>query len=372
MDTLMNSNTITAADGLELTSLYESYMDVIRELLISLATKDKNDIERAHKTIDSHLRLCDKNRKTGLMLTVLSYVKTPNYHRYSDVESHSELLYAYGIIFYAMICFNQLNKVAFTSTNMQGQMCKMVLILFWTFVEAHFSLTAKNVDICQQLLNKSIDNKAKLAQISGNIDESINIHKKLITDYESDIFVKYFCIKYALLVRKGMTHSPAFTTYCEAVFRYLKGTDESDTRELERAVQLLGIVPSIRVRYFGKSLTVEKMAVMSAQKEARFGREYSIPPQSVMELGLVELELNNRAEAEKWLKKSLHDYSNYMNENYVHIRAYAALRELGVSSDKHSVDQIQCQEYRNQWLRDTRNDEENVDKIQANEKEINA
>ena len=56
----------------------------------------------------------------------------------------------------------------------------------------------------------------------------------------------------------------------------------------------------------------------------------------------MELELNNRADAEKWLKKSLHDYSNYMNENYVHIRAYAALRELGISSDKHSVDQTQC------------------------------
>ncbi|CAG2181126.1 unnamed protein product, partial [Oppiella nova] len=105
--------------------------------------------------------------------------------------------------------------------------------------------------------------------------------------------------------------------------------------------------------------------------EARFGREYSIPPQSALELGLLDLELNNGIEARKWIKKALHDYSNYTNENYVHIRAYAALRELGVSTDKHSVDQSLSQEYRDQWLRDIRNEEENVDKILTNELEIN-
>ena len=76
--------------------------------------------------------------------------------------------------------------------------------------------------------------------------------------------------------------------------------------------------------------------------ESRIFHEFSIPPQAVLELGLVELELNNGVEAEKWLKKCTQDYSNYTNENFVHLRAYAALRELGVSTDKQTVNQNMC------------------------------
>ena len=56
----------------------------------------------------------------------------------------------------------------------------------------------------------------------------------------------------------------------------------------------------------------------------------------------MELELNNGVEAEKWLKKCTQDYSHYTNENFVHLRAYAALRELGVSTDKQTVDKNMC------------------------------
>ncbi|CAG2120290.1 unnamed protein product, partial [Medioppia subpectinata] len=287
--------------------------------------------------------------------------------------------------------------------------------------------------------------KAKLAQISGRIDESIDIYHKLLEEYEFDLMSKCFqfeliisnalrnqfneCIKYAQRVRKGTVHSPAFTTYIEAVCRYVKAVNEDNAREMDMAVKLLGIVPSVRVRYFGKTLTVEKMAVVSAQKftinadqsavlpdmdilyqlnilsfiagnslllnkymkrivaelekyapdiktsdyldnyltalfykgvvhrllgqyseakncqtivfeeEGRICREHSIPPQAVLELGLVELELNNAPEAIKWLDKAINDYHNYMNENYVQIRAYAGLREIGVSTDKHNADE---------------------------------
>ncbi|CAG2114846.1 unnamed protein product [Medioppia subpectinata] len=74
------------------------------------------------------------------------------------------------------------------------------------------------------------------------------------------------CIKYAELIRLSSRHLPAFTTYCEAVFRYVKGSETDDPSEVETAVQLLAVVPSVRVRYFGKSVSLEKSAVMRAQK----------------------------------------------------------------------------------------------------------
>ncbi|CAG2169605.1 unnamed protein product [Oppiella nova] len=239
------------------------------------------------------------------------------------------------------------------------------------------------------------------------------------------------CIQYAELIRLGSRHSPAYTTYCEAIFRYVKSVEDNDKSEMERAVQLLQDVPSVRVRYFGKSVTLEKSAVQRAEKwanthqcsllpdmdllyqwnmlsfirgnamllnrfmdrivvqidryssdlktsdyldnyltalfykgiihrlssqytdarkcfktvfeeEARISHEFAIPPQAVLELGLVELELNNGDEAKMWLKKCTQDYSNYTNENFVHLRVYAALRELGVSTDKQTVNQNMC------------------------------
>ena len=70
-------------------------------------------------------------------------------------------------------------------------------------------------------------------------------------------------------------------------------------------------------------------------RESRIEQELSIPPQCLLELGLIELYENNAEEAKKWIKKAIKDYTGYLTENYVHVRAYAVLRELGVSTDKH-------------------------------------
>ncbi|CAG2101645.1 unnamed protein product, partial [Medioppia subpectinata] len=505
--------------------LYDSYLVAIRKLLIALGTKHKSDVDRAVKAVDKLLKLCQKQRKTGLMLTIMSYFSSSNYYRYADVEAHSELLYAYGLCISAfVVCrqlyrrkhtwvnhdsrqlyesgyrlasglshlfishippkllriinligvagvesvgFDQLNKAAFMTNNVNSQVAKMILIFYWSYLEPVMDIKPKHVDICGQVLDNSIDINAKLAQISGRIDESIDIYQKLLEEYEFDLMSKCFqfeliisnalrnqfteCIKYAQRVRKGTVHSPAFTTYIEAVCRYVKAVNEDNAQEMDIAVKLLGIVPSVRVRYFGKTLTVEKMAVVSAQKftinadqsavlpdmdilyqlnylsfiagnslllnkymkrivaelekyapdlktsdyldnyltvlesstdfsdniakqkivrqlflkskEGRICREHSIPPQAVLELGLVELELNNAPEANKWLNKAINDYRNYMNENYVQIRAYAGLRKIGVSTDKHNADESTSVKYRNQWLSDIRCEDEDVEKL---------
>jgi len=100
--------------------------------------------------------------------------------------------------------------------------------------------------------------KAKLMQISGRIEESIDLYTKAINEYNFSKANKWFhfelmfshalrcewseCIKYAELIRLGSRHSPAYTTYCEAIFRYVKSVEDNDESELERAVQLLQYV----------------------------------------------------------------------------------------------------------------------------------
>ncbi len=59
----------------------------------------------------------------------------------------------------------------------------------------------------------------------------------------------------------------------------------------------------------------------------------SIPPQSLMELGLIEMSLKNYEESKVILNKVLETYSDYMSEHLVHIRCYSALREMGVNTD---------------------------------------
>ena len=76
--------------------------------------------------------------------------------------------------------------------------------------------------------------------------------------------------------------------------------------------------------------------------DSRIGREFSLPAQSVLELGLIECELNNRQTATKLLNQCLYEYTGYANENYVQIRAYAALRGLGAIKEHEDEDEGKC------------------------------
>ena len=53
-----------------------------------------------------------------------------------------------------------------------------------------------------------------------------------------------------------------------------------------------------------------------------------------MELGLMELDAGNRDAAKEQLTATLKKYNEYLSENLVQIKVYAALRALGESTDK--------------------------------------
>ncbi len=96
-----------------------------------------------------------------------------------------------------------------------------------------------------------------MEQLSGNIDSAIDIYNQLLKvdsekTHKAFHFELLWChllkcewdqgIKYAELLRKQTLHSPACTTYFEAVFRYIKSVDECDDNYKEEATKLFEFV----------------------------------------------------------------------------------------------------------------------------------
>jgi hypothetical protein len=95
--------------------------------------------------------------------------------------------------------------------------------------------------------------KAKLIQLNGDIDLAIGYYNKII-DLDKEMFHKAAhwelmwcfavkcdwdqCIRYAKLLNEHTLHSPAITTYLDAVFRYVKGVEDNDERLKEEATNL--------------------------------------------------------------------------------------------------------------------------------------
>ncbi|KAF7490321.1 Tetratricopeptide repeat protein 39B [Sarcoptes scabiei] len=342
------------------------------------------------------------------------------------------------------VAFNELNK-AIELPGIYGLIGEMVVILYWLYIEMHGCLGPTNVDAMRTLIDKKMAQypnsvlykvaKNKLTQITGNIQESTEGFLSII-DKEFEMFHKIShwelmwtnavlgewdeCIKYAQLLREKTLHSPAIITYLEAVFRYAKGKLQNDPKQIDQATTLFETVPTLRIRYLGKTMTLEKAVIVQSQRffkngktliapvqesmyninyiylltgndaiaqkwfnlteaelneyakdqadrekylcvlfykgvilkhlgkfneaidcfntimneEKVFVKEKSIVPQAHMEIGMVKMLEGKKDEAKEILESVIQTYSKYVSENIVHIRSYAALRALGVSTDK--------------------------------------
>ncbi|RWS19005.1 tetratricopeptide repeat protein 39B-like protein [Leptotrombidium deliense] len=62
--------------------------------------------------------------------------------------------------------------------------------------------------------------------------------------------------------------------------------------------------------------------------ESRITPGSYIPPHASVELGLTYWKLDNLTEAKKWLERAMNDYSGYLIEALVHLRAHSALKRI--------------------------------------------
>lgn len=344
------------------------------------------------------------------------------------------------------LAFSDLNAVAYDLPGIYSVIGEMILIVYWLYIEMHGCLGPANIEAMQMLVQKknSLYPKSilyrvaryKLIQIDGKLQEAIESYNSII-EQEKELFHKVshwelmwtnavLCnwdesIKYARLLREKTLHSPAIVTFLEGVFRYTKGKLEKDQNLLDEAAALFEMVPTLRIRYLGKTMTLEKAVIVQSQrfftngktlvlpvleslynvnyiyllngnkeiaqkwiqlvenemneykqnsvdrekyfivlfykgvllkhmeqyseaiecfktimKEGHTFKEKFIVPQSNMELGLVALAQGNNDEAKEILEFTIKNYTKYISENIVHIKSYAALRALGVSTDKTS------------------------------------
>ena len=120
--------------------------------------------------------------------------------------------------------------------------------------------------------------------------------------------------------------------------------------------------------------------------EARIGSDYSIAPKAILEMGLSYLETKDLDSAKKWLNKAIDDYSGYLYENYVHLRAYGGLRASGVSCDKKNEAKRMFdhgdylliirwlfslgKNYKKQWLKEIDVEEDKYEKIVEIEEQL--
>ena len=70
--------------------------------------------------------------------------------------------------------------------------------------------------------------------------------------------------------------------------------------------------------------------------------ETSIVPMATLEVGLIEMEQGNYELALKWLDSAEKDFGGYTAENFVHLKAYAAIRRMGHKTDKQKEDKEKC------------------------------
>lgn len=73
---------------------------------------------------------------------------------------------------------------------------------------------------------------------------------------------------------------------------------------------------------------------LHAHSECHINLETSIVPMSTLEIGLIEYELGNHEVAMEWLDHAQKDFSGFMAENFVHLKAYATIRLMGHKTDK--------------------------------------
>ncbi|CAG2182075.1 unnamed protein product, partial [Oppiella nova] len=159
----------------------------------------------------------------------------------------------------------ELNKAAFELPGMNSRFARMFFIAYWLYGKSHGGLgLKKDLQMCEGIIKKELEDhpkaivylgfQAKLEQVKGNIDVSIKLNEELLkNEYTAFHKAVHFelmfshalksewdeCIKYAELVRKGTEHSPTYTTYAEAVFRYVKCIEAMDVQQKQIVTKLM-------------------------------------------------------------------------------------------------------------------------------------
>lgn len=81
----------------------------------------------------------------------------------------------------------------------------------------------------------------------------------------------------AEILRAGCAWSPATYAYQSAVFRFMSLDDKPTKEERAEIMELLKKVPSLRIRYAGKTIPAEKFAITTSERNVSGVKELIAP-----------------------------------------------------------------------------------------------
>ncbi|XP_054165702.1 tetratricopeptide repeat protein 39A-like isoform X2 [Oppia nitens] len=84
----------------------------------------------------------------------------------------------------------------------------------------------------------------------------------------------------------------------------------------------------------------EKCFAEIFRNEKHIKKDKFILPMASLELGLTKLDLDNKSEAKRWLKKAKNDFSGYLLEIVVHFKAHSALQRIRQLTKDEELDAI--------------------------------
>lgn len=206
---------------------------------------------------------------------------------------------------------NELNRVAFEMpAGFTSKMSQLLLIYYWVYAKPHGENIPDDLSLCKQLVEAELKlfpqsmlyglAKAKIAQINGNFDEAIVTLNGLLkaphlkSAYKAFYFELIWChavnldwdacIECSERIRSSK-HSPVCTAFLSAVFRYVKGVESGDQAMLDQATKEFEIIPSLRIRHFGKTMTTEKAALTTSILYFKKGKKLVLPVMAMLYTG---------------------------------------------------------------------------------------
>lgn len=258
------------------------------------------------------------------------------------------------------VAFTELNAVAYELPGIYSLIGELLLILYWLYIEMHGCLGPANVEAMQKSVSAKLAKypnvslkgffdsllystkystqgilykvaNTKIIQITGNVQGSIDQYMNIINK-ENELYHKVAhwelmwinavkcnwdeAIKYAQLLREKTLHSPAIVTYLEAVLRYTKGKLENNQKLLDEASALFEVVPTLRIRYVGKTMTLEKAVIVQAQRFFKNGKKMILPVmESLYNINYVYLLNGNDDMSAKWFKIVEDEMEEYKKES---------------------------------------------------------
>ncbi|XP_074593365.1 tetratricopeptide repeat protein 39B-like isoform X2 [Brevipalpus obovatus] len=202
------------------------------------------------------------------------------------------------------IGFQELEKSKNMNEGLRSPLSKLILLGYYCYIEHLFGLGDEDLTSAKEINSnclKRFPNSAffilfagRINQLEGEIREAIQNFQKCIAIQNQWKQLHNICYwellwcytikcdwkqagKMAEILRAGCAWSPATYAYQSAVLRFMSLEDNPTKEQRAEIMELLKKVPSLRIRYAGKTIPAEKFAITTSERYVSGVKELVAP-----------------------------------------------------------------------------------------------